>query len=116
MNVGRTNTDYRLVDTMASTMKSVFAYVYVLDTDRFANSMVIGTNTPGGIEMFKANVGRQPDGPVRTVGETALRTGNIREITEIDTEFTDDHAPVQRVVDQIIIDEALPGSREENDD
>lgn len=116
MNVGRTKTDYRLVDVMASTMKSVFSYVYVLDTDRYANSMVIGTNMPGGIDVFMDNVGIQPDGPVRTVGETALRTGNIREITDVDVVFTDDHAPVQRVVDQIIIDEALPGSRDENDD
>jgi predicted membrane-bound spermidine synthase len=116
MNVGRTSTDYRLVDAMSSTMKSVFRYVYVIDTDRYANSMVIGTNTPGGIDVFAENVANQPDGPVRTVGETALRTGNIREITDVDVVFTDDHAPVQRVVDQIIIDEALPGSRDEHDD
>lgn len=116
MNVGRTATDYRLVDTMASTMKSVFDYVYVIDTDRYANSMVIGTNAPSSIEMFTANVSSQPDGPIRTVGETALRTGDIRAITEVDVVFTDDHAPIQRVVDMMIIDEALPGSREENGD
>jgi predicted membrane-bound spermidine synthase len=116
MNVGRTSTDYRLVDAMSSTMRSVFTYVYVVDTDRYANSMVIGTNAPGGIDVFAENVADQPAGPVRTVGETALRTGNIREITDVDVVFTDDHAPVQRVVDQIIIDEALPGSRDEHDD
>lgn len=115
MNVGRTSTDYRLVDVMASTMKSVFDYVYVIDTDRYANSMVIGTNAPSSIEIFEQNVARQPDGPVRTVGETSLRSGNIRAITEVDEVFTDDHAPVERVVDTIIIDEALPGNRDEND-
>lgn len=116
MNVGRTSTDYRLVDTMASTMKSVFDYVYVVDTDRYANSMVIGTNAPSSIEMFTTNVENQPDGPVRTVGEAALRSGDIREITEVDVVFTDDHAPIQRVVDMMIIDEALPGSRNEDGD
>ncbi len=115
MNVGRTSTDYRLVDVMASTMKSVFDYVYVIDTDRYANSMVIGTNAPSSIEIFEQNVANQPDGPVRTVGETSLRSGNIRAITEVDEVFTDDHAPVERVVDTIIIDEALPGNRDEND-
>lgn len=115
MNVGRTRTDYRLVDVMASTMKSVFQHVYVIDTDRYTNSMIIGTNAPGGIDVFEQNVASQPDGPVRTVGETALRTGNIRAITEVDVVFTDDHAPVERVVDMIIIDEALPSSRNEND-
>lgn len=115
MNVGRTRTDYRLVDTMASTMRSVFDYVYVIDTDRYTNSMIVGTNAPGSIEVFARNVDLQPDGPVRDVGETALRTGDIRAITEVDVVFTDDHAPIERVVDMIIIDEALPGSREEND-
>lgn len=115
MNVGRTSTDYRLVDVMASTMKSVFNYVYVIDTDRYANSMIVGTNVPGGIRQFEQNVANQPDGPVRTAGETALRTGDIREITEVDVVFTDDHAPVARVVDMIIIDEAIPRSRDEND-
>ncbi|MCO5214909.1 MAG: fused MFS/spermidine synthase [Thermomicrobiales bacterium] len=113
MNVGRTSTDYRLVDAMSSTMKSVFRYVYVLDTERYANSIVIGTNAPSSITTFADNVSVLPDGPVRTVGETAIRTGNIREITESDIVFTDDHAPIQRVVDSMIIREALPASRNE---
>lgn len=116
MNVGRTSTDYRLVDAMASTMKSVFDFVYVIDTDRYANSMVIGTNAPSSIEIFTSNVQNQPDGLIRTVGEVAIRTGDIREVTEVDVVFTDDHAPIQRVVDMMIIDEALPGSREEDGD
>ena len=115
MNVGRTSTDYRLVDVMASTMKDTFKYVYIIDTDRYANSMIIGTNAPGGIETFRQNVANQPDGPLRTVGETSLNSGNIREITEVTEVFTDDHAPVERVVDMIIVDEALPRSRDEND-
>ena len=46
-----------------------------------------------------------PEGPVRTVGEQALRTGNIREVTESTTVFTDDHAPVERVIDMMIIND-----------
>jgi hypothetical protein len=108
MNVGRTATDYRLVDVIASTMKDVFPNVYVIDTERYANSMVIGTRNPSTIETFAENVVRQPAGPVRTVGEQALKTGNIREVTESTTVFTDDHAPVERVIDMMIINEALP--------
>lgn len=108
MNVGRTSTDYRLVDVIASTMKAVFPNVYVIDTERYANSMVIATKSPSSIDTFAQSVARQPAGsPVRIVGDAALRTGNIREITEVSTVFTDDHAPVERVIDQIIIDEAL---------
>lgn len=115
MNVGRTASDYRLVDAMSSTMKSVFRYVYVVDTDHYSNSMVIGTNAPGGIDTFTDNVSRQPDGIIRIVGETAQSTGNIREVQTVDTVFTDDHAPIQRVIDLMIIHEALPATKDEND-
>lgn len=114
MNVGRTSTDYRLVDVIASTMKSVFPHVFVIDTARYNNSMVIGTRGPSSISQFERNATTQPDGPVRTVAEQALETGNIREITESTTVFTDDHAPVERVIDMMIINEALP--REEGSD
>jgi predicted membrane-bound spermidine synthase len=115
MNVGRTSTDYRLVDVIASTMKDVFPNVYVIDTERYANSMVIATRNPSRIETFRENVERQPAGPVRIVGEQALKTGNIREVMESTTVFTDDHAPVERVIDMMIIDEALPGEEGTDD-
>lgn len=107
MNVGRTATDYRLVDVIASTMKDVFPNVYLVDTERYANTMVIATKSPSDITTFADSVARQPEGSLlRTVGDSALQTGNIREVTEVTTVFTDDHAPVQRVVDQMIINEA----------
>lgn len=108
MNVGRTDTDYRLVDVISSTMKSVFPNVYVIDTARYDNSIVIATKSPTQIGTFAESVAQQPEGsPVRIVGEAALENGNIREVTEVTTVFTDDHAPVERVIDQMIIDEAL---------
>lgn len=116
MNVGRTHTDFRLVDVIASTMKSVFDYVYIIDTDRYTNSIVIGTNAPASIELFEANVAQQPAGPIKSVGEAAIRTGRIREVTTVTTVFTDDHAPVERVVDMMIIGEALPNTRNTDDD
>src|SRR5699024_1219559 len=95
MNVGRTKTDYRLVDVIASTMKSVFPNVYLIDSERYTNTMVIATKSPSDIDNFADSVANQPeDSPVREVGESALRTGDIREVTEVTTVFTDDHAPV----------------------
>ena len=107
INVGRTETDYRLVDAISSTMKDVFPSVYVIDTARYANSIVVATNAPTTIDNFAASVAAQPDGSlIRTVGDASLTTGNIREIMSVTTVFTDDHAPVERVVDQIILDAA----------
>lgn len=107
LNAGRTETDFRLVDVMASTMKSVFPHVYIIDVERFSNSIVIGTHAESEIENFAENIANLPEGGlIREVGEQSLETGNIREWDGDDQVFTDDLAPVETVVDQIILDEA----------
>jgi spermidine synthase len=110
VNAGRTATDFRLVEVIASTMRDVFAHVYVIDVDRYANSIVVGTNAPAAIANFERNLAEHaPDSPVGIVGRLSLETGNIREIAPGGQVFTDDHAPVELVVDQIIVDVALDG-------
>ena len=107
INVGRTAEDYRLVDVIASTIKSVYPSVYLIDVERYHNTMVIATKEPSSIATFEAAVAAQPEGSLlKTVGERSIVTGDIREMTESDTVFTDDHAPVERVIDLIIIGEA----------
>ena len=107
INVGRTEDDYRLVDAIASTIKSVFPNVYLIDVERYSNTMVIATKSPSSIESFTEAVKNQPDDSLlRIVGERSIETGNIREVISADTVFTDDHAPVERLIDLIIIDEA----------
>ncbi|MDQ3524922.1 MAG: fused MFS/spermidine synthase, partial [Chloroflexota bacterium] len=113
INVGRTPDDYRLVDVIASTMKDVFPSVYLIDVERYSNTMVVATRQPTDIGTFASAVAQQPeDSILREVGEAAIASGDIREVTDVDTVFTDDHAPVEWVVDQIIIDEATGGSGE----
>ena len=113
INVGRTDTDYRLVDVISSTMKSVFPNVYIIDTERFANSIVIATQSPTAIDNFVASLALQdPESLIAQVGTASVESGNIREVTEVTTVFTDDHAPVERVVDLIILEAA----REETED
>lgn len=110
VNAGRTSTDFRLVDVVASTMRDVFDRVYLVDVERYANTIVVGTNAPSGIDRFAANAAAFPaDSPVRVVAERALATGNIREVAPGGQVFTDDHAPVELVVDQIIVDAAREG-------
>ena len=107
INVGRTSTDYRLVDVVASTMRAVYPSVFLIDTERYANTIVIGTKQPTDLASFAANVGRLPAGGVlREVGERSLATGDVRAAPFGGQVFTDDHAPVELVVDQIILDAA----------
>lgn len=108
VNAGRTRDDFRLVEVMAATMADVFSNVYIVDVERFNNSMVIATNEDtSSIENFIANIEAIPeDSIIRTVGDAAIEYGNIRRYDGDGQVFTDDLAPVELVVDQIILDEA----------
>lgn len=110
VNVGRADEDYRLVDVIASTMRSVYPSVYEIDVDGYDNTMVIGTKQPTTIDNFRRNAGQlPPDSVLRTVADWSLATGNMREVPAGGRVFTDDLAPVEWVVDQMIVDAARRG-------
>ena len=105
INAGRTSTDLRLVDALANTMLQVFPNVYVIDTPSRSNSMVIGTKSPTRIENFAENAARVTDPVLKQVFAAALDRGNIREVKpnpEVIV-FTDDRAPVEEVINQMIL-------------
>ena len=107
LNAGRFGTDYRLVNAVASTMRAVFPNVYLVDVGRFSNTMVIATKRPTQIGNYAVNIAKLPQGsPLRTIGDLSLSTGNVREWTGNDMVFTDDHAPIEFVIDRLIVDAA----------
>jgi predicted membrane-bound spermidine synthase len=106
INVGRADTDYRLVDAIASTMAAVYPHVFAVDVERYDNTILVGTMQPAGIGDLVANASALPEGILRTVAERSLATGDPRPIDPGGRVFTDDHAPVELVIDRIIVDEA----------
>lgn len=107
LNAGRYGTDYRLVNAIATTMKAVFPHVYLVDVGRFSNTMIIATKGESTAANYAANVARlAPDTPLRTIGDLSLRTGNVREWTGGGLVFTDNRAPVEMVIDLLILDAA----------
>ncbi|HLH61165.1 MAG TPA: fused MFS/spermidine synthase [Ktedonobacteraceae bacterium] len=104
INAGRTNTDFRLVEALAQTMHSVFPNVYIIDTQRFENSLIIGTNAHTSLSNFAINT-KNLDNPIlEDVADAAIATGNIREEHYSTVWFTDDRAPVEQLIDAIIFD------------
>lgn len=104
VNVGRTSTDYRLVDAIATTMSAVFDHVYEIDVDRYDNTMVIGMNGDASIANFNLNASAVSAFPVLgQVAAVSVQTGDIREAVPNGLVFTDDRAPVERAVDQMIL-------------
>ncbi len=113
VNAGRTNTDYRLVDVISETMRSVFPNVYLIDTPSFTNTMVIGTKSPTTIANFAANIEAEravhPNSSLVKIGDAAIRDGRIREAAPGPHIFTDDLAPVEDLIDRILLDYARKG-------
>ncbi len=107
VNAGRTREDFRLVEVIAATMDDVFDNVYLVDVENFSNTMVIGVNGDTSVDAFLANIEALPEGSIlRSVGDASVRFGSVRRWDGDAMVFTDDRAPVELVVDQIILEEA----------
>jgi MFS family permease len=113
VNAGRpASGDDRLVNALASTMRSVFPQVFVIDT-RFSNALLIGVGEPvgDGAANFAANAARMPIPALQLVmfwAENEGRYGPVREFTPDQARyapFTDDKAPVEQLIDGLIFSE-----------
>src|SRR6266581_3943226 len=111
INAGRTCCDFRLVEALAQTMRSVFANVYIIDTQRFENSLVIGTNAPTSISNFYSNAGALTNPYLKSIASASIAYGHIREEKTTNVYFTDDRAPVEQLIDQIIFDAVQKGEK-----
>ena len=105
INVGRTATDYRLVDALSSTMQSVFKKVYIIDTYYGGNSIIVATNDDTTqLANFAANAQFITQPLLAAVAnETLANEAHLRVNTAHAQPFTDDHAPVESIVDQILL-------------
>lgn len=107
VNAGRTATDYRLVDAMSSTMLSVFPHVFLIDSMNYDNTLIVGTFAESSIDAFLANAQALSPGSTQAIiAEAAMTYGNIRVAEPTIEPYTDDHAPVEWLIDQMIVDAA----------
>ena len=104
VNVGRTQTDYRLVDALSGTLSAVFSKTFIIDTaGRFNNSVVFATDAPASVEQFRARAEVESNPKLRPIISDALDAGNLRQAHPNGIVFTDDLAPVERLIDDIIV-------------
>jgi spermidine synthase len=105
INAGRTLHDTRLVDALANTMLQVYPNVYVIDVPTMANSMIIGTASPSRFENFAENASRVDQPVLKQIFDVSQQKGNIREVEPDAAKlvFTDDKAPIEEVINQIIL-------------
>ena len=104
INVGRTPTDNRLVDALSGTLNAVFPNVFVLDTNRrFTNSLIYATSSPATVDQFIARANAETNPRLQPIAADALLTGGLRRAGPNGIVFTDDLAPVERLIDDIIL-------------
>jgi len=102
VNAGRTASDYRLVDAIASTMAAVYPSVFLVDVPEFANTLVYGSTQPTTLADVEHNLGLISEPLAKDVASSAIGEGNLR-VSEYHSQvYTDDLAPVERLIDEII--------------
>ena len=110
VNVGRTHTDYSLVDAIAATMRSVFPSVYVVDEpdngSPLGNSLVVATRSPTTLADLAANLPAFGGGLLGQVAPV-MSAARAAEPPADAPVFTDDRAPVEQVVHTLVLRHVL---------
>ncbi|MFN2462575.1 MAG: spermidine synthase [Candidatus Dormibacteria bacterium] len=104
VNAGRAPGDYRLVDALTGTMGVVFPEVYQQDTPRFLNTVIYAPNLPTQPTEVRQNLDRTATAGIPLLADIV---GQSRDKPVLLSEphlpiYTDDLAPVERLVDNII--------------
>ncbi len=73
----------------------------------------VHTKSPSQLADFAKNIAVErsirPQSPIVTIGEDAIAKGDIREVAPGPKVFTDDLAPVEDLIDRILLDYARKG-------
>ena len=115
INVGRTANNFALVDSLVTTLSVVFPSVHIIDepgpADNLGNSLVVATVEPTLVETYRQNVAGLSAGlstafpqEFVTFARTTVNTVRVAQSSTQLRPFTDDHAPVERVVHGIVWD------------
>jgi len=115
INVGRSPTDRSLIDALVTTLRTVFPSVHVMDIPNSFNSMVYATVLPTTFEDLVRNYAAMREDPqvhpllLSSIERVILYTQPLPEPTVV---FTDDQAPVEWVVNKMVLDFIFSGDFE----
>jgi spermidine synthase len=114
INVGRTDTDRRLVDAMTSTLLQVFPSVHAMDVPYSFNTILVGTLQPTTANNLAENLSALPqDADPLLRDSLTWGVSQIVPTNQIELIFTDDHAPVETLVDSLVVNFLLSGGTEQ---
>ncbi len=108
INVGRAASDRRFVDAMTSTMLEVYPSVHAIDVPFSFNTMLVGTQMWTDRQNLAGNSEQIPDGSHPLLVDTLLLAyESIVDTNPSGVVFTDDRAPVETMINEMILDFVL---------
>jgi len=115
INVGSVPGDRRLIDGLATTIATVFPSVHIMDLPGTLNTMIFATVKPTTRENFAANleVLTQDSNVNPLLVSTMTSTyANLKPDYQTTTVFTDDLAPIEWIVNDMVVNFVFEGGLE----
>lgn len=112
INVGRTPEDRRLIEALVGTMATVYPSIHVVDVPFAFNSIVYATRQPTSSDNLAANLDvlrTMPDTHPLLADLLLRAVGGLQPTPASSVVFTDDRAPVEMLVNSIVIRYMLGG-------
>lgn len=114
INVGRTQTDRRLVDALTATMRQVFPTVHAMDVPSSFNTVLVATVQPTSTDSLAQNLNALPNDANAILRDTLnLGVQSVVAVNPSDMIFTDDRAPVETLVDSLVLNFLLSGGADQ---
>jgi hypothetical protein len=115
LNVGSTPGDRRLIDGLATTMAFIFPTIHIMDIPGTLNTMIFATKQPTTKDAFLNNLmrlaGDQSLNPLLVTTMSSTYT-HLQPGYETTTVFTDDLAPIEWIVNDMVVRFVLQGGLE----
>ena len=112
INVGSVPGDRQLINGLATTMATVFPSIHIMDIPGTLNTMIFATKQPTTSDNFTANLyalARRTD--INPILLSTMQTtfANMKPGYEATQVFTDDRAPIEWIVDDMVVRFTLSG-------
>ncbi len=105
--------DRRLINGLATTMGTIFPSIYTVDIPGSLNTMIFATKQPTTPENFATNLFtffQDPTMHPLLINTMQTTFSNLKTGYETTTVFTDDHAPIEWIVNDMVIRFILSGN------
>jgi predicted membrane-bound spermidine synthase len=104
--------DRRLINGLATTIGTIFPSIYMVDIPGSLNTVIFATKQETRPENFAMNLvtlSQNPDVHPLLIASMQTTFGNLKTDYETTTVFTDDHAPIEWIVNDMVLRFILGG-------